>query len=313
MTSIAMPYEIGTPEAQLQIAEATTVDYLSGNLRNAVKAQIAALLLHGMQDWTVQYRLVQFGYADGNIFRQSIYQTEPRLAVVRDFANVVKHGKFRKNSNRVLEKIHEAGSFSQAFSDGFDRARIEMHLLPGVLLPSGGYLTADDILKESLEFWKVLYQNGQLSSNSLESQPAQTQHEIDKQPIQLLDQIGDTASQLAIAEQLVEQSTVDNTPAMYYVAATVTAPLENWGYQDLKTPMEFPDKRSFRQYLHRDCPAIRATRQLARAAKSGARIISKAGLLTLVVSDGGQFGIAETLHTAVTKWRQLLAEYAHLG
>lgn len=266
-----------------------------------------------MQDWTVRHRLVQFGHADGNSFRQSIYQAEPRLAVVRDFANAVKHGGFLKNSNRVLEKIQAAGSFSQGFSDGFDRARIEMHLLPGVLLPSGGYLTADDIFKESLEFWKVLYQNGQLSSNALASQPAQAQHEIDEQPIQLSDQIGDTASQLTIAEQLVKQSTADNTPAMYYLAATVTAPLENWGYQDLKTPMEFPDKRDFKQYLYRVCPAIKATCELARAAKSGARIISKAGLLTLVASDGGQSAIAETLHTAVAKWRQLLAEYANIG
>lgn len=104
MMSIAMPYDIGTPEAQLQIAEAATEEYLSGNRRDAAKAQIAAQQIHGMQDWTVQHRLAQFGYPDGKSFRDCIYHAEPRLAVVRDFANATKHGGYLKNSNRVLEK-----------------------------------------------------------------------------------------------------------------------------------------------------------------------------------------------------------------
>ena len=313
MTSIVMPDTIGSPEAQLRIAERATQDYLAGNRQDAANAQIAAQQLHGMQDWTVQHRLAQFGYADGNNFRQSIYQAEPRLQVVRDFANATKHGGRLKNSNRVLDKVLVSGRFSQAFSSRFDRAKIEMHLLPGTLSPPAGYLTADDILKESLEFWQALYQNGRLPSNAPAGQPVQAPHGVRSQQIQLPAQIGSTAGQLTIAAQLVEQSTDANTPALYYVAATAAAPLENWGYQDLKMPMEFPDQRAFRQYLYRGCPAIRATRELARAAKSGAHIISNAGLMTLVIGGGEQFDLAETLRATVAKWRQLLAEYANIG
>lgn len=143
-------------------------------------------------------------------------------------------------------------------------------------------------------------------------QSAQMLQGIHRQQVQLPAQIGDTASQLAIAERLVQQSITANTPAMYYIAATATAPLENWGYLDLKTPMEFPDKRSFRQYLYRDCPAIKATRELARAARSGARAFSKARLTTLVTSAGEQFDMVETLYNAIAKWQQLIAEYGNI-
>ena len=316
MTSILMPSGIGTPEDQLQIAAATVQDYLSSMQLHVDKAQIAAQQVHGLQDWTIRHRLTQFGCKDGNDFRNKIYGVEPRLHIVRDFANATKHGGFLTNKNRVLEKVERAGDFSREFSHDFNRVRLEMHVIPGTALDvgehlrKGTYLELDDVLKECLEFWTDLYGTGQIRHHSPEQIVVNAGRGTGRSLLQLPEELGSASHQLSVAETMAARSSEQNTPAAAYLAATSIAPLTNWGYEDLRIPMEFPRKRDFRKFLHDSCPAIRVTRELARTAKSGARVIRTAGRMAVVLRDTTSFDATETFDDALGFWKIILAEHA---
>ena len=319
MTSIKMPYGMDTPEDQLQMTTDRVEDYLSGEQLYADKAQIAAQQMHSMQDWTIRHRLTDFGCKNGGDFRNKIYAAEPRLTVIRDFANATKHGGCLKNSNRVLEKVEIAGDYSRAFSPlDFDTVRMELHLIPGAMphtvehhLRNGNYLEMDEVIKDCLEFWTTLYETRQIPPyNHSEWQKAGAVSETHRRRIQLPDEIGSTTNQLTIAEKMVDQSSRERTPAASYLAATAIVPLEHWGYEDLRMPMEFPTKKDFRQYLYEDCPSIKVTRELARAAKGGAKVIGNAGRMVIVLKDRILGDSAETFSKAIAFWQEILAEYA---
>ncbi len=315
MTSIKMPNGMGTPEDQLQITIATVGDYLSGEQLRAWKAQTAAQQMHSMQDWTIGHRLSDFGCKDHNDFRNRIYKAEPRLAVIRDVANATKHGGSLKNNNRVLDEIKTTGSFSRAFSREFDRVRMELHVTAekklhmGAYLRNGEYLEMNETLEDCLEFWVALYESGQIPDNHSERQKTGAISGSRRKRIKLPDEINTTANQLAIAEQMAEQSAHESTPAATYLAATAIAPLEHWGYEDLRIPMEFPNKRDFRQYLYGQSPAIRATRELAQAAKSGARVMGNVGRIVIALKDGRLCDSVDTFGAVIAFWQKILAEH----
>ena len=320
MTHIGMPAQIGTPEDQLQMTVTLVENYLSGEQLHASKAQIAAQQMHSLQDWTIQHRLTNFGCQNGNEFRNKIYSSEPRLMVIRDFANATKHGGLLKNCNRVLKNVRQSGDFSRAFSRrDFNTVRLEMHIVAGTALHAGGYvdngkyLEMDDVLKDCLGFWTSLFETNEMPDNHANPQEVDANDGTHKYRIPLPNGVDSTADQLAIAEQMADQSSDEGTPVATYLAAAAIAPLEHWGYEDLKIPMEFPNKRYFRQYLYSQSPAIRATRELARAAKSGARVISSAGRMAIASTEGSLSDSAETFGKAIAFWQKMLAENAGYG
>ena len=316
MTTIKMPLGIGTPEDQLEITTATVRDYLSSIKLHVYKAQIAAQQMHLLQDWTIQHCLGDFKCKNGNDFRNKIYAAEPRLYVVRDFANATKHGAFLKAKNPVLEKVERAGAFSREFSRGFDRVRLEMHVIPGTALDVGSpllkgtYLELDDVLKSCLEFWTALYDTRQMPRIGFDKNVVNPDGGTGNSSIGLPEELDGTAHQLAIAQTMTAQSSEQNTPAAAYLAATSIAPLTNWAFADLRIPMEFPRKRNFREFLRDDCPAIGVTRELARAAKSGARAVGNAGRMAIVLKDKTSFDAAETFGDAIEFWKTTLAKHA---
>ena len=226
MTSIKMPNSIGTPDNQLQITTAVVGDYLTGERLESGKAQIAAQQMHSLQDWTIRHRLTEFGSKNADDFRNRIYSAEPRLTVIRDFANATKHGGFLKNDNRVLDEV--------------------MYVVPGTTLhtegyvSNGKYLEMDDVLKECLEFWEALYDNNQIPSPCAEQHETESVRGANRHRIQLPEGINSTADQLTIAEQMTSRSSNESTPGSAYLAATTIAPLEHWGFEDLTIPMENP-------------------------------------------------------------------------
>ena len=316
MTSIKMPYSIGTPEDQLSITTAVVEEYLAGDQLQAEKAQIAAQQMHSLQDWTIEHRLTAFGSKSAHDFRNSIYSAEPRLAVVRDFANATKHGALLKNNNRVLDEVRMAGAFSRAFSREFDRVRMEMHIVPDTTLHTAGYirngkyLEMDDVLNVCLDFWTSLYETNKLPYPPSTRLKVEGVGDANEHRVRLPGGIDSTVGQLKIAEQMVHRSSDECTPASVYMAATTIAPLEHWGYEDLKLPMEFPSKRAFRRFLYDESPAIRAVRELARVVKSGARIISNAGNMTIALKDGSLFDSKEAFSSTIAFWQAILVEIA---
>lgn len=73
--------------------------------------------------------------------------------------------------------------------------------------------------------------------------------------------------------------------------------------------MEFPRLREFRRYVYRRLPCVRAVRELAQAAKSGARIILTAGRIEIALKDVSKFDSAQTFRVAVSFWQSILSEY----
>ena len=315
MTSIKMPDSIGTPDNQLQITTAVVAEYLAGEQLQVEKAQIAAQQMHSLQDWTIRHRLAEFGDKSDYDFRNRIYSAEPRLAVVRDFANATKHGGFLKNGNRVLEEVKMAGAFGRAFSREFDRVRMEMYVIPGTALHTTGYITngkyieMDEVLNACLEFWTSLYETNQMPNPHSEWYEVEEVGFTNRHRMRLPGGIDSTGDQLTIAEGMVDRSTNQGTPASTYLAATTIEPLEHWGYEDLRIPMEFPNKRDFRRFLHDSLPAVGAVRELALAAISGARIVSNAGNSVISLKDGSLFESTEALGSAIVFWQEILAEY----
>ena len=318
MVSIKMPDGISTPEDQLQIATATVEDYLSGPAPDIRKAQIAVQQMHSMQDWTIKHRLTNFGCKDEGDFRNRIYMAEPRLAIVRDFANATKHGGYLKYPNRVLDEVKKDGPFSRAFSHQFNRARLELHIISEKAtdfkdhLQKGKYLDTDETFKSCLQFWTDLYKMGRMLSKRSECQEAGSTDGTDRQRITLPDEIDSTTKQLDIAIEMVDSTSRESTVAATYLTATTIAPLERWAYEDLKGPMEFPNNKEFRRYVYRESPGIRAIRELAQAAKSGARIIFNAGRMEIVLRDNSMFDPTKTFEAAISFWQRMLSEYTKL-
>ncbi len=210
-------------------------DYLSSIQLHLYKAQIAAQQMHGLQDWTIQHRLTPFGCQNGDDFRNQIYAAEPRLHVVRDFANATKHGAFLTNKNRVLEKVEMTGDYSREYSREYNRVRLEMHVIPGTTpdvgghLRNGKYLELDDILKDCLDFWTTLYGTNRIQNHGSERHEAEAGGATRRSQILLPEGLDSTDSQLLIAQKMAEESFERNTPAAAYLAATSIAPLTHWG------------------------------------------------------------------------------------
>ena len=314
MTSIKMPSGIGTPENQLQIATATVQDYLSGHAPYPKKAQAAVQQMHSMQDWTIQHRLTAFGCKDKDDFHNKIYAAEPRLTVVRDFANATKHGGYLKNPNRALDEVKLNGRFSREFGGSFDRVRLELHIAPAKMgnfkghLQKGQYLDTDETLESCLRFWTDLYQAGRIPPKSSNHQVAGSAAGTDRQRITLPGEIDSAAKQLDIASEMADSALHDSTPATTYLTASAIAPLEHWAYEDLKVPMEFPNKRAFRQFVDRESPSARAIRELAQAAKSGARIIVAAGRVQIALKNHPVLDAAKAFGDVISFWQRTLSE-----
>ena len=271
--------------------------------------------MHSMQDWTIQHRLNEFNCTDGHEFRARLYTAEPRLKAIRDYANSTKHAGTLKGRNPVLVKVERAGAFSREFSHAFDRVRLELHVQLGVLphhvrhRDGSDFLELDQTLEECLAFWTSLYRDKSVLVPIL--QPEKEGQPDDKADTQVLlpDEINSTQEQLAIAEHQTDAAASMGTPAMTYLAATAIAPLEHWGYEDLKRPMEFLTKRDFRRYLRTESPYIGPIWELAHAAKSGANAVSAAGRLVIALKDGESLEAIDTFRRAIAFWKYILAGY----
>ena len=198
---------------------------------------------------------------------------------MRDFANATKHGGYLKNSNRVLDEVKRNGRFGGRFSGRFDRIRLELHIAAAQTekfkehLRKGQYLDTNETLESCLRFWTDLYQGGRIPPKSSNRQVAGSGAGTGRQRITLPGEIDSATKQLDIASEMADSALHDSTPATTYLTAAAIAPLEHWAYEELKVPMEFPNKRAFRQFVDRESPSARAIRELAQAAKNGARII----------------------------------------
>lgn len=214
MAKIEMPDRIRTLEDQLQIAMAAVTDYQSGQAPDARKAQIAAQQMHSMQDWTIQHRLSDFGCKAEADFRNGIYTAEPRLAVVRDFANATKHGGHLKNNNRVLDAVKMDGAYGRQY----DRVRLELHIISrqtvgfGEHLRTGQYLDTDETFRSCLQFWSDLYQTGRMPPNGPICRDTAPTAGTDRQRICLPDGINSVTKQLDIASEMVESTSRESPP-----------------------------------------------------------------------------------------------------
>ena len=104
-------------------------------------ARYAAIVAWAMCDWVRKDMGEQ-------VKHEWIKEQCPALGYLQDLGNFFKHRELKSSKNSTLRAARRSGTFSRAFSRGFDIVRLEL------ILEDGSNLWFEDVIQEALEFWE---------------------------------------------------------------------------------------------------------------------------------------------------------------
>lgn len=116
-------------------------------------ARYCAIVSWSMCDWVFEEHGSGLEYKDLASFQGYVKKQCPELCYLQDLSNSLKHKTITRYDTSLTEAYTHKGSFSSAFSRGFD--------ISGLMLTirDGSQLWFEDVIEEALSFWDRYFED----------------------------------------------------------------------------------------------------------------------------------------------------------